>query len=182
MPVGVNIRIGLMRGRLVSCSPKSPEAIGRTPHEREKIMRYRKHKLILILVMICGISYLHYAAKLHQPLLHLIHRELYLVPIILSAYWFGKKIGLSVSIIASILYLPWTLMTTPGATAYHVINVLHVVMFNVIAYIVGIYHEARISQFGLGKSKTAISERTLPGRGRNVLLCIDSSPNALKSA
>jgi nucleotide-binding universal stress UspA family protein len=145
-------------------------------------MRYRKYKLILIVLMICGISYLHYAAKLHQPLLHLIHRELYLVPIILSAYWFGKRIGLSVSIIASILFLPWTLMMTPGETAYHVINVLHVVMFNVIAYIVGIYHDARASHFGLGKSKTAILEGALPSRGRNVLLCIDGSPNALKAA
>ena len=145
-------------------------------------MRYRKHKLILIVLMIGGISYLHYATKPHQPLVHLVHRELYLVPIILSAYWFGKRIGLSVSIIASVLYLPWTLMTTPGETTYHVVNAAHIVMFNVIAYIVGIYHDAKISHFGLDKPKTEISEETMPSPGRNVLLCIDSSPNALKAA
>lgn len=143
----------------------------------------RETRIFFIVLMIGAISYLHYTTKAHHELLHLIHRELYLLPIVLGAYWFGRKGGLIISGIATLLFLPWTVMTTPGETIYHINNVLQVLMFVVVAYLVGTYRDLKVSHLIAAYEIRAHEyEKPLPEHGRDVLLCIDNSPNVLRAA
>jgi riboflavin transporter FmnP len=120
----------------------------------------RRFKIFLIVLMIGAISYLHYTTRTHHEFLHLIHRELYLLPIVLGAYWFGKRAGLILSVIATVLFLPWTVMTTPGQTIYHINTLLQIFMFIAVAYLVGTYRDLKVSYHAATthqKEKTWIS-------------------------
>jgi len=142
----------------------------------------RKQKILMIVLLTFGVSFLHFTTR-HQPVLHLIHRELYLIPIVLCAYWFGKKWGLSMCVIVTMLFLPWTFMDTMEAgLRYHVLNVIELVVFFLIAYFVGFYHDARVSHFASLVTAPEVPTRTLMDHGRNLLLCIHNSPNVLKAA
>jgi glucose-6-phosphate-specific signal transduction histidine kinase len=104
-------------------------------------------KKMLVSFLIFGISLWHYTTSIHHPIYHVIHRELYLIPIVLAAYWFGKKGGLTVSVIASALFLPWAFQSAHVSTSYHVNNVLEILMFNGVAYLLGVYRDASKARF-----------------------------------
>jgi len=136
----------------------------------------------MIVLLIVGVSFLHFTTR-HQPVLHLIHRELYLIPIVLCAYWFGKKWGLTICAIVAMLFLPWTFMDTMEAgLRYHVLNVIEIMVFSLIAYFVGFYHDTRVSHFASLVVDPEVTTRPLIDHGRNLLLCIHNSPNVLKAA
>ncbi|WAC06450.1 MAG: universal stress protein [Thermodesulfobacteriota bacterium] len=142
----------------------------------------RKQKILLIVLLTFGVSFLHFTTR-HQPVLHLIHRELYLIPVILCSYWFGKKWGLTMCAIVAMLFLPWTFMDTMGAgLRYHALNVIELLVFFLIAYFVGFYHDARVSHFASLVTAPEVPTRTVMDHGRNLLLCIYNSPNVLKAA
>ncbi|HJX31909.1 MAG TPA: universal stress protein [Thermodesulfobacteriota bacterium] len=143
----------------------------------------RKQKILLIFLLTLGVSFLHFTTGARQPVLHLIHRELYLIPVILCSYWFGKKWGLTMCAIAAMLFLPWTFMGTMEAgLRYHVLNVIEIMVFFLVAYFVGFYHDARVSHFGSLVTAPEVPTRPLMDHGRNLLLCIHNSPNVLKAA
>ena len=138
-------------------------------------------KKMLVSFLILAISLWHYTTSIHHPIYHMIHRELYLIPIVLAAYWFGKKGGLAVSVIASALFLPWAFQSAHVTMSYHVNNVIEVLMFNGVAYLLGMYRDARKAHFTTFRHPGA--EDPSPHREeRNVLVCIDNSENALKTA
>jgi Universal stress protein UspA and related nucleotide-binding proteins len=142
----------------------------------------RKQKILLIVLLTFGVSILHFTT-LHQPVLHLIHRELYLIPMVLCAYWFGKKWGLFMCVVVAMLFLPWTFMHTMEAgLRYHVLNLIEIMVFFLIAYFVGFYHDARMSHFASLVTAPEVPTKTFTDHGRNLLLCIHNSPNVLKAA
>lgn len=63
----------------------------------------------MILAAILAITLFHYSAGIN-PFIHQVYGKLYLIPILLSALWFGLKGGLIVSILVDILLLPHFLM------------------------------------------------------------------------
>ena len=143
----------------------------------------RNQKIVLIVLLTFGISFLHLTTRGHQPLLHLIHRELYLIPVVLCAYWFGKKWGLIMGAVVATLFLPWTFMDTMGAGfRYHILNVIEILVFFIIAYFVGFYHDARVSHFASLLTAPVVPTGAVMDHGRNLLLCIYNSPNVLKAA
>lgn len=138
-------------------------------------------KKTLVSLLIFGISLLHFTTGIHHSTYHVIHRELFLIPIVLAAYWFGKKGGLAVSLISSVLFLPWAFHTAHVSTQYHINNVLQVLTFNGVAYLLGMYRDANKAKFTTFWRPNV--ERLGPSsEERNVLVCIDNSENALKTA
>jgi riboflavin transporter FmnP len=75
-----------------------------------KLITSNKKKKLLIAILVALISVWHYSTDVHHPVLHILHRELYIIPIVFAAYWFGKKGGLTASVVASLLFLPWIFM------------------------------------------------------------------------
>ena len=63
-------------------------------------------KMVVITVMTVLITMLHYGAMQGDPGLHILHRELYFIPILLASFWFGLRTGLATSIAISLLYAP----------------------------------------------------------------------------
>lgn len=138
-----------------------------------------KQKKLLIAILVALISAWHYSTNVHHPVLHILHRELYLIPIVLAAYWFGKKGGLTTSVTASLIFVPWIFMAHEPTFANQLNNVLEILSFNVVAYLLGIYRDARKAQYTISWRPEAEKAALKPG-GRNVLLVIDNSANAAK--
>jgi nucleotide-binding universal stress UspA family protein len=138
----------------------------------------KKKSLIAILMLV--ITYLHYATETHHQIMHVIHRELFLIPILLAAYWFGKKTGLLVAIISSMLFLPQVVMSEKILSSYGLSSILEILTFNIVAYLLGGYQDIRRSRYNR-EWKPLPPQDDLPQRGHNVLVCIDNSQNAFKS-
>ena len=63
-------------------------------------------KIGLIVFLIAVVTILHYST-IHGKLgLHIPHRELYFIPILLASYWFGLSFGLVTSLAVSLVYTP----------------------------------------------------------------------------
>jgi len=112
--------------------------------------------------------------------LHVLHRELYLIPIGFAGYWFGARAGLTTALVAVICFLPRVLMPGHGGGTYLLNNVLAIATFVLVGYLVGKYHDARKGQFMTTRWEPRKEQM---GKGSfHVLLCIDNSKNAYKAA
>ena len=69
---------------------------------------YIKAASIVILVFI--ITIVHYSAVRGHVEMHILHRELYFIPILMAAFWFGLKIGFTTSLIVCLIYTPHVFM------------------------------------------------------------------------
>jgi len=137
-------------------------------------------KKILIWLLIAAITYMHYAVEAHNLVLHVIHRELYFIPILLASYWFGKKFGLVVSIASSFLFLPQIFINDNMSISYTLSSCFEVLMFNGAAYFLGSYQDIKRSRF-VPSVNPAYGNTSIPGK-RTILVCIDNSENAHKIA
>lgn len=63
-----------------------------------------KIKWLLVVVLIISTSYLHLTMHGHDMSSHILHQELFFVPIILASFWFGLWSGLGVAAIVSLIY------------------------------------------------------------------------------
>ncbi len=93
-------------------------------------MRYAR--IGIILALLAGISVLHYTTPNSKSLLHVIYRELYLVPIILAAFWFGLLGGISSALLISLLYLPFIFWQNQALPGHNLGNLLQVLLFNLL--------------------------------------------------
>lgn len=74
---------------------------------KEKIMveKWDSFKQYVIVILIAGISLLHFIPIEGWPGTHLLHRELYFFPILLAGFWFGTPGGLLASLCVSMVYV-----------------------------------------------------------------------------
>lgn len=63
-------------------------------------------KIALIGGLICIISVLHYSAIKGNIGMHILHRELYFIPILLASFWFGLRSGFATAIGVCLIYTP----------------------------------------------------------------------------
>lgn len=104
----------------------------------------KKHVFICGLILI--ISLLHYLSPTTHHHLHAIYQRLYYVPVILSAYWFGAKMGFVIAIITAVLYAPhiifqWSFDPMESFTQY-----VEIGMFFIIGTLVGILSDIQKKQ------------------------------------
>jgi len=95
-------------------------------------------RLSLVSSAIIGISLLHYLTPLHLPMLHDIFQRLYYIPIILAAFWFGFRGGLSSAIVVSVLYAPHILFQWGGHLTMELEKYLEIILYNVVGGITGL--------------------------------------------
>jgi two-component system sensor histidine kinase HydH len=93
---------------------------------------------LMLWIPIAAVSYFHYSTGASHHWLHDIFRRLYYIPIILGAFSYGIKGGLSASVVASLVYAPHAFSHffehDPGAT---IEKLLEVGLYNVVALITG---------------------------------------------
>lgn len=66
-------------------------------------------KKVLIGGLIILITILHFSVSAQSPALHVLHRELYFIPILLTAFWFGLTPGFVISLLIGFLYSSYIL-------------------------------------------------------------------------
>jgi signal transduction histidine kinase len=91
----------------------------------------------VIVVMVAVITSLHYltSTTMHQH--HDIYRRLYYIPIILGGLWFTVRGGLSVAVLASVVYAPHVLLQWGHSPATELEQYLEILLYNVIGLLTG---------------------------------------------
>ncbi|MBI4772585.1 MAG: universal stress protein [Deltaproteobacteria bacterium] len=143
-------------------------------------------KISVIFVLIVIVTVLHYSTSMKKAPLHVIYRELYLIPILLGAVWYGMKGGLITSIASSMVYIPCAMMSSSGAPSFFMVsNIAEIATFNIVALIVGRYSDLR-RKFILGEKpekgtqEYKVNELNELDAGRNILICLEPSNDTLK--
>lgn len=93
-------------------------------------------KTTVIAVLVGFVTVLHYST-LHGHLgLHIIHRELYFIPILLSCFWFGLKPGLMTSLLISFIYAPHVFLYQDAHGSFLTVAI-QILMFILVAVLIG---------------------------------------------
>lgn len=95
------------------------------------------YRLTTVTVLVLLMTMLHYTTPREDILLHVVYRDLYFLPIILSGFWFGLRGGLTASLVVSVLYLPMAVGKSSGFAGHDLGNQLTIVLFNVVGILVG---------------------------------------------
>lgn len=126
-------------------------------------------KALIIVGLIIVVTALHYGIAPSHPALHLLHRELYFIPIVLAGFWFGLRIAVTTSLLITVVYLPPVVAgkmihDTPATV------VAQLVMFNVVALLMGLLEDRRAREQWrlLGAEKMALLGRAAAAIGLEV--------------
>jgi len=106
------------------------------PHEMKGVPDMAR-KIFVLFLMILLLGGLDYATSIHRSAFDLAYRELYLLPVFLGAWWFGRKGGLATSLIVSMVYLPCAILAQTFGVAFYVGNLVEVIVFNAVGAIFG---------------------------------------------
>lgn len=149
-------------------------------------------RFIVIIGLILCITALHYMTPLSLGYLHILFRELYFIPIILTGLWGGKRWGLTASICITVLYIPHALMLARPRPIYdwqmmmNVLrttaesmwgNVFELLLYNLAGFLSGAYAELKTGYVrSVGRSYQPKEF------GRGFLLYVEDSPVSLYAA
>lgn len=115
------------------------------------------YKAVVVFLFVVGVSMLHYLTPLHLPYLHDIFQRLYYLPIILAAFWFGFRGGLSCSLLVSIVYAPHLLFQWGGHLTTGLERYLEILLYNIVGAITGfLSHKERKRASALRKSEESL--------------------------
>ena len=64
---------------------------------------------------------------------HIFYRELYFLPLILSAFWFGLRGSFIISLCVTVLYLPYTIFHWQSFSPNDLDRLLEILLFNIVA-------------------------------------------------
>jgi len=126
-------------------------------------------KVAAVVILVAIITALHYGTMHGRLELHILHRELYFIPILLASFWFGIKFGLFTSAVISIIYVPQVyLSTTTQGTALTV--GFQILIFNLVALILGylVDRQKRQQQEVLGNENMAVLGRAATAVGHEM--------------
>jgi signal transduction histidine kinase len=96
-----------------------------------------KQKLLAIVCMVIGISGLHLVVPHAFEKGHIVARELYFLPIILSGFWFGLRGAVITSLSITAFYLTYATFHWRGFTPGDLDRLLEIGLFNIVAITTG---------------------------------------------
>lgn len=102
------------------------------------IRKQNIRRISVLALLIIGITILHYQTDLHKTYSHIFFRELYFLPIVLAAFWFGVYGGMGASLFVTILYLPFVFSLPEGITGHNFGDLLQIGLFNILGLIFGL--------------------------------------------
>jgi len=139
----------------------------------------KSYKIATVALLVLIIAFIDYTVTFRLSKIDLVYRDVYFIPILLGAYWFGKKGGLFTSLAASAFYLPCAILGNPLGSIIFFSNMLEIFFFIGVGYFVGSYRDLLRSQFVLTSNGY---EEELYQPTKNVLFCIYSAENTFKAA
>ncbi len=93
--------------------------------------------LLTIVLMVIGISGLHLFVSRDFEKGHILARELYFLPIILSAFWFGLRGAVITALSITAFYLTYSAFHWRGFTPDDLDRLLEICLFNIVAVTTG---------------------------------------------
>jgi len=105
-----------------------------------------KKQFFVIALLITAITLTHYTMSHSVIYLHDISRRLYYLPIILAGLWFGKRGGIYSAGVITILYFPHALFAWYGKHPRYLDNLIEIVFFNAVGFLIGSYMEKKNQQ------------------------------------
>ena len=96
-----------------------------------------KQKILTVVLLVIGISGLHLAVSHDFEKGHILARELYFVPIILSAFWFGLRGAVITAAGVTTFYFTYSMFHWRGFTPHDMDVLLEILLFNVVAVTTG---------------------------------------------
>ncbi len=100
-----------------------------------------RRKLLILVLMAVGISGLHLFMSHNFERSHILARELYFLPIILSAFWFGLRGAVITALGITAFYLMYSAFYWRGFSADDLDRLLGIAMYNIVAITVGFLQE-----------------------------------------
>lgn len=95
-------------------------------------------KWTLLVLLVAGITLLHYSMDQGRYYFHVFYGELYFFPIVLAAFWFGLHGALLVSGTITVCYLPFIFWHWQGFSAQDLDSILSLLLYNGLAVLTGI--------------------------------------------
>jgi len=83
------------------------------------------------------LTVLHYSTPYEAPVMHAIYRFLYYIPVIFAAFFWGKRGGLLLALIISILYLPHILFSWGQIALHSTIAAFEILLYFVTGLLTG---------------------------------------------
>jgi signal transduction histidine kinase len=99
-----------------------------------------------IFVVILVISILHYVTPVMYHDMHAVYQRLYYVPIIVCAYWYGFRWGLTAAIVSAVSYLPHIVLHWAHMPAEMFTQYVEILMFLIIGSLTGILSDIQKRQ------------------------------------
>jgi len=103
-------------------------------------------KIATITGLALGITGLHLGTAQEFERIHIFYRELYFLPLILSAFWFGLRGALAVSLAITAVYLPYTLYHWNAFSPDDLDKILEIGLFNIVAGVSGFLRDREKSR------------------------------------
>jgi len=102
------------------------------------VSRHKQSKqIILLIILVAGISCLHFFTGQSRHHLHVFYRELYFLPLILAGFWFGLRGALATSFSLTAVYFIYTLIQWQGFSPDDFNKLLEIGLFNIVAAVAG---------------------------------------------
>jgi signal transduction histidine kinase len=95
----------------------------------------------LLVLMVGGITALHYLTNIHEARFHDIYRRLYYLPIVLGGLWFTLRGGVATAVTVSILFAPHVVLQWGHHPAADPEQYLEILLYNVIGFLTGFLAE-----------------------------------------
>jgi len=126
-------------------------------------------KVAIVVMLVAIFTALHYGTMHGRLEVHILHRELYFIPILLASFWFGIKFGLVTSAVVSIIYVPQVYFSNTAHSTTLTVG-FQILIFNLVAVILGylVDQQKRQQQEVLGVENMAVLGRAATAVGHEM--------------
>lgn len=106
----------------------------------------KRVEIVLLVVSVGLVTIAHFSTPLHMTFLHNVYQRLYYLPILAAAFWFGLRGAILVALLCAVCYLPHIVTDWVGHPMYRQAQYAELVMFQVVALVVGALAQAERRQ------------------------------------
>lgn len=111
-------------------------------------------RILTVAAAILFVTILHYTTPTSKAVYHEVYNRLYYIPIILGAFFFGFRGGITVSILISLLFVPHIQFDWGGFVASNVNMITEVFLYNIVGAVTGLLVSSE------RKSREELEEKT----------------------
>jgi len=97
-----------------------------------------KWRVAVLLLLVAGVTLLHYTTSVQMENYHGIYRRLYYLPIILGGLWFGLRGGVATALGVSVIYAPHVIFQWGHHPSTSLDQYLEIMLYNGIGFLTGL--------------------------------------------